>query len=309
MSKLHVATIITPNHLDKAYTMIESMRKFHDCHAHILIVGAYHKVLKPPTIPNTTFYTLDDMFSGKIGRINSLIFDKYKLPSEDRPPNIAKHDYLRWALKAGFIYKLLESNKNNKLYIYCDCDLHFYNDYHEIIDYSSNKSITISPHWRTIHSTVMNEFQYNFKHGLYNGGFFICTHQAMPILEWWAERCCVECSATSNTTYVDQKYLDLVPLYFDNVGIIKHKGCNVAGWNMSYLQRSIKNGETLVSGQKIIFIHYSKVTVKHIEDGHDKELCWHLSQYKRDLMKQQINFIRQGKQEFISSDIQATEVI
>lgn len=308
MSKIHVATIITPDHLDKAYTMLESMRQFQDCHLHILLVAGLTVGAKVnlPANKNVTFYYPNDLFEGQSGRLNRLIFSKYSVIEETRPSNIAPLDYLRWALKPGFTHFLLK--KFDKI-IHCDCDLHFYNDFEEIIDYASDKSLVISPHWRTIHSMSSDELRYNFIHGLYNAGFFIATQKAGEILEWWSERCCVECSATSGTTYVDQKYLDLVPLYFENVGIIRHKGYNVAAWNANYLKRTIENGIVLVEGQPIIFIHYSPITIIWIENKTDPYLIKHLAEYKQALLKQQTSFYRESKQQFTTIDTTQINII
>ena len=306
----NIATIITADHLDKAYTMYKSMNEFNHCRLHVLIVDSQPNDMSPPNLDGEiSFYKVEDLFGNyTTGAINRLIYTKYSTPPKNRPTIISKYDYLRWALKAGFVHYLL-SVLGNDLVIYCDSDLYFYNDYSSIVEYAQGKSITLSPHWRTIYTTPLNEIEYNFKHGLYNGGFFIATKEAISILEWWAERCCVECSASSNYTYVDQKYFDLVPLYFDNVGIIMGKGCNVAAWNFSYLKRSIKDGDILVEGDKIIFIHYSPITIKYIDDGIDVLLAGHLKKYRDNLMNNSIEFHRQGKARFTSTRMQQSEVI
>jgi len=307
MSKIHIATIITASHYDKALTMLASMREFHDCHLHILFVNFVFNIADVPENENITIYTPDDIFKGPVGRINRLSFVKYKVPDEDRPSIIASQDYLRWSLKPGFVNQLLESHER---IVFCDCDLYFYSDFIEIVDDASEKSLTISPHWRTIHTISTDESKYNFLHGLYNGGFFIATRDARKILEWWAEQCCIECSATSESTYVDQKYLDLVPLYFDNVGIIQHKGYNVAAWNANYLERTVKNDEVLIDGYKIVFIHYSPVTIKYITTGLDIQLTEHLVQYRNALHLQQVALFRQNKLNFMSEKPHnASEVI
>jgi hypothetical protein len=268
---------------------------------HVLVVNHYFNPLEPPEHNHVTFYTPDDIFDGPVGRINRLIFAKYSKVDTKRPPIIAPQDYLRWALKPGFTRHLLEQVAET--IVYCDCDLYFYKDPIEILDYASDKSITISPHWRTIHSISTDELQFNFRHGLYNGGFFVVTQAGNEILEWWAERCCVECSASSDTTYVDQKYLDLVPLYFDNVGIIKHKGCNVAAWNLNYLRRTIEDNKVLIEGEEIIFIHFSPITIKWIESGLDIHLTEHLAEYNDTLTKWRMEFYRQNKQRFMSQKV------
>lgn len=305
MSEVHVATIITPNHLDKAYTMLDSLRRFQDAHLHVLVVNAYFEQLETPEHDHVTFYSPNDIFDSPAGRINRLCFTRYSKPDPDRPPIIAPQDYLRWSLKPGFVLHLLEQYED---VVHCDCDLFFYGDPAEILEYACSKTITLSPHWRTIHSIATDEIQYNFRHGLYNGGFFIATRAAAEILTWWAERCCVECSASSETTYVDQKYLDLVPLYFDHVGIIKHKGYNVAAWNMNFLERTVKDGKVLVDGDEIVFIHFSPITIKWIESGLDLQLTEHLMEYNEALITQRMSFYRQDKTRFMSEPI-ATEVI
>jgi hypothetical protein len=285
MSKVHIATIITISHFDKAMTMLESLRQYHDCHLHVLFTNCLFDPIEIPENENVTVYVPNDIY---------------------RPAIIAPTDYLRWALKPGFVHKLLEEHE---FVTFCDCDLHFYSDPAEILDYGNNHSVTLSPHWRTIHTKSTDEIKYNFMHGLYNGGFFMATREGRGILEWWAERCCVECTASSEVTYVDQKYLDLVPLYFENVGIIKHKGCNVAAWNRNHLERTIQDDKVLVDGHEIIFIHYSPVTITWIEKGLDIQLTEHLDQYKNDLAIQRMALYRLDKRQFMSEQLDMSEVI
>lgn len=295
MSEIEIASIITTNHCDKAFTMLESMREFRDCHLHLFPVNLTNEEL--PEHEHVTFYRPEEILDGPLGTINRLCYARYHNPPRPLPKIISRFDYLRWSLKAGFIRHLLQ---DHQMIIYADCDLHFYSDFSEIINYATSKSITLSPHWRTIHTTTGKEIDFNFRHGLYNGGFLIATQSGNHILDWWAERCCAECSASSETTYVDQKYLDMLPLYFDNIGIIKHKGYNVAAWNLSYLKRTIQDDEVLVAGEKIVFIHYSPITVRKIEEGDDFLLADHLREYKSALLKQRTNLYRNKLQHLIS---------
>lgn len=307
MSKVHVATIITADHLDKAYAMLESLRQFQDAHLHILVVNHHFDPLDPPRHEHVSFYRPNEIFEGDIGRLNRISFMKHSKIDSERPTIIAPLDYLRWALKPGFVHFLLEFKADEV--VFCDCDLFFYADPIEILEYASQKTITISPHWRTIHNVTTDEIQYNFRHGLYNGGFFITTQDGKEVLEWWAEMCCVECSASSETTYVDQKYLDLVPLYFDNVGVIRHKGYNVAAWNLNYLPRTLDDdGKVRIDGDELIFIHFSPITIKWIENGFDYQLTEPLAQYRDALAKHRMNFYREGRQKYMSESI-STEVI
>jgi hypothetical protein len=300
----HIASIVTPDYVDHALTMFGSITDHVKAELHLLVVTDNYELMDNPVIHNVRFYRIDDILKGSYGRINRLICHKYKPSNQHRLPElIAPYDYLRWSLKPGFVTYLLEHVAD--CVVFCDNDLFFYNDPTAIFDTCLQNDMTISPHWRTIYHGHSDEMKYNFMHGLYNGGYFTARKSAINILEWWSENCCIECSATSSYTYVDQKYLDLLPLYFgDQIGILKHKGCNVASWNRSYLERSIdERGHVTVAGQPIIFVHYSPITIKHIESGVDYALIEHLSTYNNRLTDTRLQLIREGKVQFVSRDV------
>lgn len=299
----NIASIITPNYYDRALVMFESISKYVDARLHLLIITGDPLTDDYPLNDQVKTYKIEDIIAGQDGRLNRLIYHKYKAGDVDSYPElIAPLDYLRWALKPGFVIKLLQDYES---IIFCDNDLFYYDDPTDIFTYCLNHDMTISPHWRTIDQGHTDEMKYNFMHGLYNGGFFTATRSAINILDWWAENCCIECSATSQYTYVDQKYLDLLPLYFDKqVGILKHKGCNVAAWNMNHLERSRDaKDRILVAGDPIIFVHYSPITIRYIELGIDKLLIDHLLMYNDKLMEVRINLLRHGKNHLTSGSI------
>lgn len=305
----NIATIVTPDYIDRALTMFGSISEFAECELHMLVITAGFENHKYPDHANVKYYEMQDITSGPNGRINRLTFQKYKdINISSLPEIISKYDYLRWALKPGFTMFLLEQMDQ---VIFCDNDLFFYNDPSGIFDTCFNNDMTISPHWRAIDNGHTDEMKYNFMHGLYNGGFYTASGSAVNILDWWAESCCVECSADSKYSYVDQKYLDLLPLYFgDQVGILKHKGCNVAAWNRTYLHRSVgEKDEILVDGHEIVFIHYSPVTIDHIERGLDYLLAQHLITYQKRLIEVRVQLMRQGMVQFVSGNALNKEVI
>lgn len=299
----NIASIVTPDYIDRAVTMFKSINKFIEAKLHLLVVTCGYTKYEFPEFENVHILELKELLAGVESRVNRLIYHKYRrVDQQSLPSIIAPLDYLRWSLKPGFVNYLLADNNN---VIYCDNDLFFYQDPTDIFKYCLKYDFTISPHWRTINQGHTDEMKYNFLHGLYNGGFFTCKKSAKNILDWWADNCCIECSATSETTYVDQKYLDLLPLYFDKqVGILKHKGCNVAAWNRNYLERKIESDGTVsVDGHPIVFIHYSPITMKYIEQGLDPLLLDHLLTYNDQLMQVRIDLIRNGFNECVSGKV------
>ncbi len=261
--------------------MFASMHEYRDSFLHLLVINRGAQL--DLGLQNVKLYSLEDLQRHPIrGREVSNIVGKHGIWTADRPSNIHHQDYLRWALKPVFANILLERHDH---IFYCDCDLYFYQDWQFLVDECKPYSMALSPHWRTIYQTTNQEWKYNFEHGFYNGGFFSVTKSARPILDWWSDSCLTECSASSKTTYVDQRYLDAVPIYFDNIHIIKHKGCNVAAWNHTYLTREVVDGQVLVNGDPIIFIHYSPVTKRTIETCIDDHLSHHYEQYQKSLLE------------------------
>lgn len=299
---IHVACIVTQNHVGHSLTMFGSIHEIRkgDCHLHVLIVDGnpQDNILN---MKNVTLYSLQDLYDNqKFGMKFRILSSRYAESTPNRKLRISKYDYLRWALKPVFCDLLLE--KHNKIF-FCDSDLYFYSDFRFLEEQSNGKSICLSPHWRNIYKDSTNEWKYNYKHGLYNGGFFIVTRKGRKILEWWTEMCILECSAEEDRiVYVDQEYLNVVPLYFNDVFIIKHQGCNVAAWNRLYLKRHVtEDGQVLVNGQKIIFIHYSPVTIETISDSRDYLLSRHFKQYRHALLNTKIELTRQNLDRFVNN--------
>ncbi|MEA2719950.1 MAG: hypothetical protein QOJ39_1814 [Candidatus Eremiobacteraeota bacterium] len=96
--------------------------------------------------------------------------------------------------------------------------------------------------------------------GAYNLGFIGVANRppARRFLEWWGarlERYCV--SAVESGLFTDQKWIDLVPGMVERVAIVRHRGCNVAYWNLHARKVDPKQPERLASGEPIVFYHYS----------------------------------------------------
>ena len=89
----------------------------------------------------------------------------------------------------------------------------------------------------------------------------------------------------------DQIYLNILPVYFENVGIIRHRGCNVANWNQVECRRTIQNdGTVLINGlYPVIFIHFTASTIKGILNGSDSALISYLKIYAKAIKAQSLN--------------------
>ncbi|HZZ58890.1 MAG TPA: hypothetical protein VFE31_13740, partial [Opitutaceae bacterium] len=98
-------------------------------------------------------------------------------------------------------------------------------------------------------------------HGLYNLGYLGLRRGAAAarLLGWWRERMREQCVINLREGwFVDQLWFNLVPLYFDEVGLFRHPGANVAFWNLH--ERRLADSRTVEFGGEhfpLLFFHFS----------------------------------------------------
>lgn len=231
-------TTSTVSHLYKTYALADSIAPFGGVLHVLLIDGSPDNTTEIPQ--NIHFFSLKNL-TDEIGK---KIISKYK-----------NKDKLRWALKPVFLTFLLR--KYSKV-IYVDNDIFFFNDFSFLFEKLEKKAVLLTPHFYEANTQKnQNWLEANFRVGLYNAGFIGVNSKAIPFLNWWANCCLYNIKkAYWRGLFDDQKYLDLVPVLFDDVEIIKHRGCNLAGWNFTnYPHELAKNNTTL------IFIHFAELSL------------------------------------------------
>ena len=114
-------------------------------------------------------------------------------------------------------------------------------------------------------------------------------------MEWWERVCQYRCEKNeSEGFYVDQRYLDLLPIHFENVHVIDHKGCNVAEWSLEHLPRVIMPDGVYICNQPLIFIHFTQITIDRIEKGFDPMLAPCLERYRQYAADAERTIIKEG---------------
>ena len=63
--------------------------------------------------------------------------------------------------------------------------------------------------------------------------------------------------------FVDQKWLNLAPIFFKQVELLNHPGCNTAYWNLHERVVSKKGEKFFVNEQPLLFYHYSGYSMEH----------------------------------------------
>lgn len=262
-----VCTITTRNYMAPTLALRDS------CIAHcknidfcVLVIDSDETM--PQDNHGTHFYRLKDVANEELAK---QIIKKYKRHS----------DKLRWSLKPVFLKYLLKKKNYNKV-IYADNDIFFINGFSFLYDEINPGGMLLCPHWRcTSPQTDKNWFIVNFTDGFYNAGFVGAGNGAADALDWWAQACLFHCAKTySKGLFDDQKYLDFIPVIFDHTQIIKHRGCNVAYWNMIENKRNQIDDKVKINGQwDIVFIHFTRDLIRSIKNNEDALLLPFLKKY------------------------------
>ncbi len=267
-------TIITSDFAYFAIALYRSYSRFSEIPLHVLCIDHTHddvlqKFAKPAGV---TFHQLDEL---ELNETGMSIVGKYQ-----HAP-----DVLRWCLKSVWLEHLLRNGIADHA-IFIDPDIYFYQNPDFLFGELKSNAILISPHWRSTDPTkdAVN-FELNFCDGIYNGGFLGATMAGLPALQWLTSACLYKCEVKPERgLYVDQKYYDLLQSRFAGVASLRHKGCNVANWNQVDCKREIVGDQILINGtDPIIFIHFTKSTIRGIRNGKDILLTPFLKEYEEAL--------------------------
>lgn len=265
-----LCTISTSSHLFKAKALAASLREQGNLPLHILVTDA----AAPAAHDNCQYYSLNDM---PVNSTLQKIVTRYKLLP----------DKLRWSLKPVFMMYLLNAKKAERV-LYVDNDQFFYSSPSFLFDLLQQYSILLTPHHYKVNpNRHQNWFEANFRVGLFNAGFVGASDKGLDTLAWWAECCAYRCEKNPfRGLFDDQKYLDLVPVIDENAHIVRHRGCNVAGWNTELCERTAVGDDILINHQfPIVFVHYNYTTVREIASGNDVLLQPFLDKYVSTLQQ------------------------
>ena len=279
---MHLATIITESHLGYAMTVADSLAKHTNvaCEVHCLVVDSATK-LKGRDFDDKVainFYTIDDVQNCPHF---DTIFKKYAGTDEDA---------FRWSMKSVFVRYLLNTGESDSV-AFVDPDQFFVGDPATLFEQMATSRFLLSPHDRPIDPAAGGLFYDQFTDGMFNGGLFVARKDAIDILNWWSSVCVHRCEKkASEGLFVDQKYLDAVLTNFPETDWIRHRGVNVASWNMTTRKRHIgPEGQILIDQDPLICVHFSGSTIRQIDGGADSELRQVLSEYRRQLKEFGIN--------------------
>ncbi|MDR2148972.1 MAG: hypothetical protein LBE91_21230 [Tannerella sp.] len=176
------------------------------------------------------------------------------------------------SIKASFFKYLMDKNPNADFIYYFDPDICTYQSLNVLNnEFEDNTDILLTPHIITpipLDGKIPGENAF-LNCGIYNLGFLglrVLSPNSKKLLDWWEKRTLtMGFNKTQEGLFVDQIWINLVPLYFEKVKITKKMGYNVAPWNLHERHNitKISDGNYIMpDNSKFVFYHFSSYKYK-----------------------------------------------
>jgi hypothetical protein len=163
-----------------------------------------------------------------------------------------------------FVLRALLARDDVERVIYFDPDMVLFSRLDDLLLSLESGHLALTPH-QTKPETSLDAIRDNeissLKHGVYNLGFVGVnnTSEGRRFADWWSERIYHFCVADiPNGLFTDQRWIDLVPAFFDGVRILKSSRFNVATWNLTtrHFDGSLDKG-FFVDAEPLGFYHFT----------------------------------------------------
>lgn len=244
MIKRYFCTYFDSNYLPHARALHLSLIK-HNPHAMLFMFcmdDNSFEQLNSLHLPQTTILSYKDLENG----LPKLLEAK---------SNRTRVEYF-YTCSAAICYYVLQTYPEADAITYLDSDLYFYASVEPLFDELADASIGIIEHnfsWAA---------KRNIIYGKFNVGWitFKRDNNGLACVKKWLNNCIDWCyQKLEGNKYGDQKYLDSWPEEFEGVKIIKHKGANVAMWNIGKYKLSFKNDKIYIDKEELIFYHFASL--------------------------------------------------
>jgi hypothetical protein len=250
MPSVHLFTSITANYIPKARVLAKSLKRFHpDYQFHIVLSDRIPSSIDIEREPFDSIITISEL---SIPNLKSWIF---------------KHTLVEMCTGVkGFGFKEIIRRYQPDYVFFFDPDMVILSPIDSLIDKLTKNSILLTPHQtepeETDRAIVDNEIC-SLQHGVFNLGFLGIRpskdSEGLKFIDWWTDRLRDYCYDDKlNGIFTDQRWVDLAPAFFDDLGIAREPIYNVATWNLTHRTAtgSVEQGID-INGQPICFYHFS----------------------------------------------------
>lgn len=167
---------------------------------------------------------------------------------------------LNTAIKPSVFQWLLRDAGLDKV-IYFDPDIELFSSGRALVERLNTAEVVLTPHLLAPLDDDRHPGDLEIlQSGTYNLGFLALrrSEQTRRLLHWWQAKLVRDCVVDiPRGLFTDQKWMDLIPGFFEHVHIERHAGWNVAYWNLAHRHVEADDSGWCVNGQPLFFFHFS----------------------------------------------------
>lgn len=244
MGNLVAATIAAKRHLALARVLANSFRQYHS---------------------DTPFFVLladevEDRFDPAEEPFQILRLDELRIPNLPRFRFHYRQQELTYATTPYLLTHLLESGFSSALFFKQESLV--LNSLSPVWERLARHSILLTPHLlKPLTGADRKERELNIlQSGVYNVGLLgvTKTETTRTFLEWWQDRLYQHClHDIAQGMHFEQRWLDLVPAFFEDIEILRDPGLNVAHWNLPERAMGAADNQLTAEGALCRFFRFS----------------------------------------------------
>lgn len=249
--RARIFTSCNLHYLPQAMILLSSIRRFHeDCLVTLVLVEEKRKLPKS--------------IEARLDQFDQVIFPE-DLWGDERFGHLFRYDVVEacTAIKGPALAKLLEDGLP---VIYLDPDIVLFGGLDSILDQLVNASVVLTPHQLSPVSTQgwggLFDERTSLLTGVFNFGFLAVApnQEGIDFADWWSFRTTTQAyDLPTAGLFTDQKWGNLVPALFPGTHISRHRGMNVASWNLHERKvHASPDGSLLVDDDPLVFFHFTK---------------------------------------------------
>jgi hypothetical protein len=243
--RVALCTIIAKNYIAHARTLVDSFREFHpEIACYVLIVDEFEGYV----VPADEQFEVMSLRELELPKMRSLCF-KYNVTE------------LCTATKPFLLEHLLQVRSIQKV-LYIDPDVLVTGRLTELYAKLDSFDIVLTPHVEADFPDdgLQPDDSAVLQTGLFNLGFIGVrdSQNTREFLGWWKGKLQNKCVVhVQGGLFVDQKFIDLASVLFENIYVEKCTGYNVAYWNLHSRKIGKSNGMWMCNGGPLYFFHFS----------------------------------------------------
>jgi hypothetical protein len=214
---------------------------------------------------------LVDTWPAEIALVEQLeLFDDVIL-AEDLVPDgflgwVFQHDVVEacTAVKGPALERLLKSFQH---VVYLDPDMVVLGSLDPVVENLRRAPVVLTPHLLSPEISgegVRDNEIGTLLTGTYNLGFLGVSAVAdgLVFARWWTDRLFWHCfDEPAKGLFTDQRWMDLAPVFFPALRVLRDPGMNVASWNIATRRIGLnKSGDYEVNGEPLRLFHFTKAT-------------------------------------------------